>query len=100
MRKTTYSEQEIAELDETRKKEARSSGLKLMPVRDRGMARLSNGITVRWHTSTPPKVMYETKHGDITVIDPNVTDGDFVIEHEHGRLIFNAEELRKYLRWA
>ena len=97
MRKSTLSEQEIAEFDEFQKKEARNAGLALVPVRDRGVAKLSNGVTVYWHH---PKREHEEVNGITTYSTPRVADGKFGIEVDGKLVVFNAEELMKHLRWA
>jgi len=86
MRKTKLSQEEIAELDATKAREARNAGLKLLPVRDRGWAKLSNGLSVHWNTKYANPVL--------------VPDGDFGIMVNGKVYRFDAEELRKYLRWA
>lgn len=97
MRKSTLSEQEIAELDEFQKKETRAAGLALMPVRDRGVAKLSNGVTVYWNH---PKREHEPVNGVTTYSTPRVADGQFGISVDGKLIVFNAEELMRHLRWA
>lgn len=97
MRQSTYSQAEVADLDEFKRKETRKGGLDLIPVRDRGVARLSNGTTVYWHH---PKRETETVNGVSMVINPKVPDNHFGIEIDGKLVIFNAEELMKHLRWA
>lgn len=89
MRTSRLSAQEIAELDEANKKETRKQGFALMPIRDRGHARLSSGADVRWHTDK------WTTQGNF-MLRSTVPSGMFEID---GKL-YDAEELRKYLRWA
>lgn len=86
MRKTKLSAEEIAELDENTQRETRKSGFSLMSVRDQGTTVLSNGSRVYWHIAKP---QYYSHHR-------SVPDGTLEID---GKL-FDAEELRKYLRWA
>lgn len=100
MRKTTLSAQEIAEMDETKRKQTRNKGLKLMPVRDRGKATLSNGITVRWHGVPTPHIIGEAGGQRIEATDRHIPDGMFGIVIKGETILFNAEELSKYLRWA
>lgn len=93
MKKTTLSAQEIAELDEINQRVARDAGLKLMPVRDRGYARMSNGTIALWHGK--PWV------NEVGVVNgQDVPPGTFGIRIEGKNYLFDAEELRKYLRWA
>jgi len=95
--KSKYSAQEITETEEAKQKEARKSGYSLMGTRDSGKARLSNGVIVRWHTEAPSGYIVQSdEHGEIEVYDEPVPPGTFSI---NGRL-YDAEELRKALRWA
>lgn len=86
MKKSTLSQQEIAELDATKAREARNGGLKLLPVRDRGWARMSNGLSVHWNT----------KYANPALVPP----GDFGIMIEGKVYRFDAEELQRFVRWA
>ena len=97
MRKSTLSEQEIAEFDEFQKKETRRGGLDLIPVRDRGVAKMSNGITVYWNH---PKRENEPVNGVTVYSTPKVADGEFGIAVDGKLIVFNSEELMKHLRWA
>lgn len=97
MRKSTLSEQEIAEFDEFQKQQTRASGVALIPVRDRGQATLSNGVTVLWHH---PKRSHEEVDGVTTYSKPQVPDNHFGIIVDGKKIVFNAEELMRHLRWA
>ena len=97
-RNTTLSAQEITEMDEMKQKDTRNKGLKLMPVRDRGWMRLSNGAIVYWHH--PARETEQTADGISFIIKPKVPDNHFGIEVEGKLTIFDAEELRRYLRWS
>jgi len=101
MRKTSLSQQEVAELDETKAKEARKSGLNLIPERDRGYHRLRNGVMVYWNH--PTREHQPSSHNGIEIVTkttPRVAPGEFGIEVD-GRIIrFDADELRMYLRWS
>jgi len=97
MRKTSLSNQEIAELDEFNKGQTRKSGLDLIPVKERGFAQLSNGAKVYWH-HTPRDS--EEVNGIVTVATPRVPDNHFGIEFNGELITFNSEELRRWLRWA
>ena len=97
MRKSTLSKEEVAAFDDFQKKETRAAGLALIPVRDRGVAKLSNGATVYWHH---PKREHEPVYGVTTYSTPRVADGQFGVEVDGKLVVFNAEELMKHLRWA
>lgn len=102
MRQSTLSAAEIADRDESNKKETRKSGFSLMSVRDRGFNTLSNGVTVCWNH---PK--YE---GDVSVTDDGlevstvykskVPNGKFGMQIGRQFIEFDAEELMRHLRWA
>lgn len=101
MRKSKLSAAEIAEMDETKQSEAdqrklRNTGYALMSVRDRGYKKLSNGVTAIWHTKTPPT---STQNG-WEVTQGTIPDGTFGIKTNDEIILFDAEELSKYLRWA
>ena len=98
MRKTSLSNQEIAELDEFNKGQTRKSGLDLIPVKERGFARLSNGAKVYWHHT--PRDSEPSQDGIVTVASPRVPDNHFGIEYKGELITFNSEELRRWLRWA
>lgn len=97
MLKSKYKAQEISEIEEAKRKKTRSTGLKLMGTRDSGRDRLSNGAYVRWHTENPPFYTVSTStSGDITVTEGTVPEGMLEING----VLYEAEELRKVLRWA
>lgn len=97
MRKSKYKAQEITEIEEAKRRETRSTGLKLMGTRDSGRDRLSNGVVVRWHTDNPPSYTVITDtHGDIEVTENTIPEGMLML----GDVLYDAEELRKALRWA
>lgn len=97
MRKSNLSSQEIAELDELKAEERRASGLALGQVRDRGWARLRNNALVFWHH---PKTL-GTEVNSIKIYNSaEVPPGCFGIMIDGKKVIFDAEELRKFLRWA
>lgn len=97
MRRTSLSEQEVAELDAYNKQDVRKGGLNLISVRDKGTNVLSNGVRVFWHH--PP---YETEvvNGVSMVIKPKVPDNHLGVEVDGKLVVFNAEELKRNLRWA
>lgn len=97
MQKSKYSAQAITEMEEAKQKETRSTGFALMGTRDSGRARLSNGVIVRWHTETPPGyTVVSDKHGEMEITENTVPPGTFLING----VLFDADELRKWLRWA
>lgn len=96
MRKSTLSAQEVAEMDETKQKQTRKSGFKLMSVRDRGHKKLSNGATVLWHTNNPET--HSLNGYEIT--ESTIPNGMFGVKFKDEIILFNAEELSKFLRWA
>jgi hypothetical protein len=96
MKTSKLSAQEIAELDEMNQQQARNKGLALMPVRDRGKATLSNGVVVRWRGVKQPYQTFELNGQIWEISDQQVPEGIFIING----VSFEAEELRKYLRWA
>ncbi len=87
MRKSRLSQEEVAELDEFKRRDTRNSGYNLMSVRDRGWSRLSNGSLLQWHTDSPLRECEARQ---------SVYNGDLLIDGK----AFTAEELMKYLRWA
>lgn len=100
-RKSTLSAQEIAEMDEMKQSDLRKGGFSLMSVRDRGQATLSNGAKVFWHTNNPPIQEFEDpKWGRIEVRDNTIPEGMFGIELGGKTVLFNVEELRRFIRWA
>lgn len=97
MRKSKLSAAAIAEMDESQRRETRASGFRLMSVRDSGRARLSNGISVFWHH--PARELPEVN--GVTVMETaRVPAGYFGIDVDGKMIIFDGEELQKYLRWA
>lgn len=82
------------------RRQNRANGYKLMSVRDRGWTRLSNGVRVHWN-HIPWGVPTEVEGTSIEVVNhPIVPDGEFGIEVDGKVIRFDAEELRKFLRWA
>lgn len=84
MRKTTLSEQDIAEMDESKAKQVRGNGLSLMSIRDRGFTTLRNGKKIYWNTST--------SYSGRKLVQPGyvILDG----------VSYDVDELQKWLRWA
>lgn len=79
------------------RKRSRSRGFSKMAERDKGWQRLKNGALVRWHVPTEWSEDMELPNGSvIQVKDATVPPETFEIDGK----IFNAEELRRWLRWA
>ncbi len=93
MLESKTSAQEITEIEEAKQKETRNTGFALMGTRDSGVARLSNGVVVKWHSKNTP---WRQATDEISFRDNTVPPGTFLID---GKL-YDAEELRKTLRWA
>lgn len=91
MRKSTLDPQEVLERDEFERTQYRKAGLDLMPVRDKGAAKLSNGVIIAWHTDRP------LDDGEARGYVP---DGHFTLTMNNRTLLFNVEEFNKYTRWA
>lgn len=92
--KSKYSAQQITEMEEAKQKETRATGFALMNTRDGGVAKLDNGVVVRWHTDRFQE-FDDYRYGTIEVHD-TVPPGTFEID---GKL-YDAENLRHWLRWA
>lgn len=90
MRQTTLSAGEVAEMDETKNREQRSSGFALMGSRDSGAVKLSNGILMNWHVSKP-----DTRY-PYRRIEP----GTFILRINGKDHVFDADEFGKFLRWT
>lgn len=86
-RQLKQSAEEIAEFNEYKRREDRSSGFGLMAVRDKGWARLKNGVVVNWNVDRP------LESGEARDYVP-----DEMIKID-GKL-YDADELRSFLRWA
>ena len=101
-RKSNLSADDISAQDEMKsyqQKEQRKAGFSLMSVRDSGVGR-TKFATVFWHTDNPPTQYIETGRGVMEVTAGTVPEGKFGIEFDGKTVLFDAEELRKYLRWA
>lgn len=90
--KQTAEEIEAAELAEHQRRTHRAQGFSLMDDRDRGYTVLSNGIPFIWHV---PKDNRQSGLGYL-----NVPDNHFVLEIKGEKHLFDAEEIRRVLRWA
>ena len=100
MRKSKHSVQEVAEMDEMKATDIRKGGLGLISVRDRGWARLDNGVVLRWHSNRPASSETEIDGHVVEIKNSNVPSGTLVMTTEHGDISFNAEELMRLIRWA
>lgn len=80
-----------AELAANDRKEKRKTGFDMMPIRDRGYKRLSNGVTILWPTDR------ELEDGETIT---RVPDGKFVLIVDGEYIPFDTDEFRQQLRWA
>lgn len=96
--KSKYSAQQITEMEEAKQKETRNTGFALMGTRDSGVAKLDNGVVVRWPTGrTKWRVQGHTSGGqEVEVGEHSLPAGTFMING----VLYDADELRKWLRWA
>lgn len=94
-RQSKLSAQEVAELDETKQRETRNSGLSLMDIRDRGYAYIRDysggSVTMHWNVHRP------LKNGEARRVIP---DGKVLFTKGDTEIVFDVEELNKSLRWA
>lgn len=80
-----------AELAANERREKRQTGFDMMPIRDRGYKRLSNGVTILWPTDRKPR------DGEAIT---RVPDGNFVLIVDGKGILFDTDEFRQQLRWA
>lgn len=94
MRKSNLTADDIwaAEKAADDRKRTRKTGLDMIPIRDQGATRLSNGVLFGW--SVP---MDKREPG---VAYPHVPEGHFVLEIDGKRHLFNADEFAKWTRWV
>ena len=87
MRQSKQTAQEIEQIEraEADQRSSRNRGLSMMEIRDRGWVNLSNGIKMFWDAEDSP-VMVPGNH--------------FLLQVGGRRYCFDAEEFRKWLRWA
>lgn len=92
---SSVSSEEIEQIEEATQKSNRKSGFALMSVRDRGWAYIQsiNGQRIRthWHVDREPEE-YEVMR--------NVPPGHFLMVTDDAEILVDAEQLRKWLRWA
>lgn len=74
---------------------SRKKGFSKMHERDEGQALLNNGVTMHW-----PVVEFDAPDKGIHVYPRRVPEGMFVLEFDGQSYLFDAEEFRRYLRWA
>lgn len=92
MRKTNLAPEEIAELDETKRKDFRKGGFELMKVRDRRYAKLrarygsARDVVMRWEHNSDDHLfeLQITPYGS----------------KETTKVVLDAEEFQKFLRWV
>lgn len=89
----TFDEIQQAEQAEDDRRTGRNKGYRLMRDRDRGWARLSNGVLIQWRIPDP---LSTDQLPDYYMFPARVPAGMVAID---GKL-YDAEDLRKWLRWA
>jgi len=90
MRKAPKSQQEKKEILEADRRTKRTKGFALMSVRDQGYARLRDynqgeSVTMDWNIPGENKFLLHLESNS---------------KHDEINLVFDAEEFRKWLRWA
>lgn len=63
----------------------------LIPEKDKGWVRLSNGVVFLWHTDR------ELAEGELR---DHVPSGSFVLAIDSKKYAFDLDEFRKWLRWC
>lgn len=95
MRKSSLSEAEIADLDDSTRKETRKSGFDLMSERDRGWSVVHDEqgtrVAVLWNTKRKPQEGEAIR---------NIPEGKVVFESSEGTLVFDIDQLKRAIRWA
>lgn len=66
--------------------------------RDVGWRRLDNGVVVLWHVNKPEIV--DLDKGEVYLYPEDIPEGSFVLKVDGKRVMFDAEEFRRALRWA
>ena len=94
MRRSNLTADDILKAEQAKedRHQARKNGYSKMEERDRGYQRLSNGSSVRWHIEPE----WSEEVNGISTLEATVAPGVFEIDGKE----FDAEELRKWLRWA
>lgn len=99
MRKADIKENPLEiEKKAAEQREKRKMGYSLMDVRDQGGTVLSNGVRIHWGVKRReiPQALVDEMPFGIYVYPKYVPDNMMEID---GKL-YDAEELRRYLRWA
>jgi hypothetical protein len=97
VRKSKISAEEIEEIEfaEFDRRQVRGKGLDLMSVRDRGWGHIRDhrgrALTMSWHVNAPPQE---------GIARNNIPPGMFMLEGDGIRVMFDADEFRKFLRWV
>lgn len=95
--KLTGDEILATEMAADKRRQGRGNGFIKMKERDQGFVHLSNGVLMLWPTV---ESWSEGTTSDGTTItlrtDPNIREGEVILDGKR----YDAEELRKYLRWA
>lgn len=102
----TFDEIQMAEKAKDDQKRSRAGGFGLMNVRDKGYQRLSNAVVMCWHVDKEAGKQvggYYRDNGEwveLTTYPRDVPEGKFLLDIKGKILAFDAEEFRRFLRWA
>lgn len=99
MRSSKLSAEEILKAEKAKddRKRSRGRGFSKMRERDSGHALLSNGAWISWNI---PGEWSDEVNGISTFTGNNVPPGMFLLQIGNEKKLFDAEEFRKWLRWA
>lgn len=90
---STFDEIQQAEQAESDRRTGRNNGYRLARDRDRGWARLSNGVIMEWRIPDP---VVKGGLSDYYPLPRKVPEGMVALD---GKL-YDTEDLRKALRWG
>lgn len=93
MSKQKASEIEAIEMAADDRRRNRNDGFSMAAIRDRGWVHLENGFMMRWNAPT-----IELEEGEFQ--DNPIPKGYFLLNFQGKNQLFDAEEFRKWLRWA
>lgn len=107
MRKTSQTAQDIfkAEKSKADRQRSRKQGFAKMKERDLGEKRLSNGVVIRWCVPQNWSEPIDVNGVEICTNTGNkIPDGYFMFDFSQvknpSKILFNAEEFQRWLRWA